>query len=125
MQKTFFVFLMAVAIVLPLATAYNCTALSGENKNVCSYIESQPWSQGEKDSVIQEAIDSGNSLNGDFVSITTRQTPEDIQLNKLEEVGPIISDENKEFLIDFSSISIFGYFLYSIGKKYYLLTRFL
>src|SRR3989339_1182111 len=113
MQKTFFVFLMAVAIVLPLATAYNCTALSGENKNVCSYIESQPWSQGEKDSVIQEAIDSGNSLNGDFVSITTRQTPEDIQLNKLEEVGPIISDENKEFLIDFSSISIFGYFLYS------------
>jgi len=124
MQKTFFIFLMAVAIVLPLATAYNCTALEGENKNICNYIEGQPWSQSEKDSVIQDAIDSGSSLNGDFVSITTQPIKEEIQLNTIEEVGPRVSDENKEFLIDFSSISIFGYFLYSLAKKYYFLLRF-
>jgi len=124
-MKTFFVFLMAVAIVLPLATAYNCTALDGENKRVCNYIEDQSWSQSEKDSVIQEVINSGGSLNGDFESILDKPVEDTIQLNKLEEVGPMISDENKEFLIDFSSISLFGYVVFTFLKKYYLLLRFL
>jgi len=122
--KKLFIFLTAVALVLPLATAYNCTALDGENKKICNYIETQPWSQSEKDFVIQEAIDSGNSLDGDFVSITTQPIKEEVQLNKLEEVEPI-SDENKKFLIDFSSISVFGYIVYAFLKRYYLLLRFL
>jgi hypothetical protein len=122
-MKNFFVFLMAVALALPLATAFNCTALDGENKKVCNYIESQPWSQSEKDSVIQEAIDSGSSLNGNFDSIMNKQVPE-IQLNKIEEVEPI-SEENKEVLIDISSIFLFFYVVYAFLKRYYLLWRFL
>ena len=39
--KELFVFLMAVALVLPLATAYNCTALHGEERKSCRYIEKQ------------------------------------------------------------------------------------
>jgi hypothetical protein len=120
MQKIIFVFL-AVAICSHLATAYNCTALDGENKRVCDYIERQSWSQSEKDSVIQEMINDRGTLNGDFVSITTRLTEEEIQLNKMEVPDSLISDENKEFLIDFSSISLFGYIIYSFIKKYYLL----
>jgi hypothetical protein len=120
--KALFVLLMAVATVLPLATAYNCTALGGENKRVCNYIEGQPWSQSEKDSIIQDAIDSGNSLNGNFESIIGKPVPE-IQLNKVENVD-LISDENKEFLIDLSSISVFGYVLGAFLKNY-LLWRFL
>jgi hypothetical protein len=121
--KNLFVFLMAVATVLPLATAYNCTALEGENKNICNYIESQSWSQSEKDSVIQDAIDRGGTLNGNFESVIGKPIPE-IQLNKIEEVE-LISDENKKFLIDFSSLSVFGYVVYSFLKRYYLLWRLL
>ena len=124
-MKTFFVFLMVVALALPLATAYNCTPLDGENKRVCNYIENQDWSQSEKDSVIQEMIDSGGSLYGDFESILGRPIEDPIQLNRLEEVSLEISDENKEFLIDFSSFSLFGYIVYSFLKRYYLLLRFL
>jgi len=119
MQKTFFVFLMAVAIALPLATAYNCTALdSREEKRICRYIEDQDWSQSEKDSVIQDMVDNGGSLDGDFESIIGNSVPE-IQLNEMQEAS--ISKENKEFLIDFSSFSIFGYILYAFVKRYYLL----
>jgi hypothetical protein len=118
--KTFIVFLMAVAIVLPLATAYNCTALKGENKNICNYIEIQSWSQSEKDLVIQDAIDSGGTLNGNFESVIGKPV-EVIKLNKIEEVDVKISDKNKKFLIDFSSFSFFGYVVYSFLKKYYLL----
>jgi len=100
-MKTLFVFLMAVSIVLPLATAINCTALDGENKKVCRYIEKQPWSKSEKDSLIQELIDNGGSLNGDFNSIMGNPIPE-IQLNKPEKVD-MISEDNKKFLIDISS----------------------
>jgi hypothetical protein len=123
-MKTFFVFLMAVAIVLPIASAYNCTALDGENKKICNYIESQPWSQFEKDSVIQDAIDNGKTLDGNFVSLMDKPITQEIQINKIKEVKPI-SEENKEFLIDLSSLSIFGYVVYSFLKKYYLLWRFL
>lgn len=123
MQKTFFVFLMAVAIVLPLATAYNCTALDGSNKDICNYIEDQNWPQDEKDSVIQDAIDNGGSLDGAFESIIGKPVPV-IPLSKVEEIEPI-SDENKEFLIDMSQISIFGYVVYEFLKRYSLLWRFL
>jgi len=114
-------FFLAVALALPLATAFNCTALDGENKKVCNYIESTDWSHSEKDSIIQNMIDSGGSLNGDFKSIQNKPIEETIQLNKLEKADIKISDENKKFLIDFSSISIFGYVVYSFLKKYYLL----
>ena len=124
-MKTFFVFLMVVALALPLATAYNCTALDGENKRVCNYIEGQSWPQSEKDSVIQDMIDFGGSLNGDFESIMNKPVEDTIRLNKLEEIGLEISDENKDFLIDFSSISVFGYVIYAFLKEYYLLLRFL
>ena len=33
-MKNLFVFLMAVALALPLATAFNCTALHGEDKKI-------------------------------------------------------------------------------------------
>ena len=117
-MKTFFVFLMVVAIVSPLATAYNCTTLNGEDKRICNYIEDQDWPQYEKDDVIQDAIDSGSSLDGSFES-TLGNPAETIQLNKIQEVN--ISEENKEFLIDFSSFSIFGYIVYAFLKRYYLL----
>ena len=125
MQKSFFVFLMAVAIVLPLATAYNCTALDGENKRICNYIEDQDWSQSEKDSVIQNAIDNGESLDGSFESIINQPIPDVIQLNTLEEAGYKINEDDKKFLIDFSSISLFFYVAYSFVKKYYFLLEFL
>ena len=124
-MKNFFVFLMAVALALPLATAFNCTALDGENKKICNYIEDQPWSQSEKDSVIQDVIDNGETLDGNFESILNKPVEDTIQLNKLEEVDFKISEDNKKFLIDFSSISVFGYVVYSFLKRYYLLLRFL
>ena len=124
-MKTLFVFLMAVALALPLATAFNCTELDGENENICNYIENTDWTQSEKDSVIQDLINTGgSSLDGDFDSILNKPIEETIQLNKLEE-NPKISDENKKFLIDFSSISIFGYVIYIFFKRYYLLWSFL
>jgi hypothetical protein len=107
-------------LALPIATAYNCTKLEGENRNVCNYIESVGWSQPDKDSVIQNIVDSGGgSLNGDFVSIVGKPFGV-IELNKIEEVDKI-SKENKKFMIDFSSLSIFGYVVYSFLKNYYLL----
>ena len=112
---------MAVALVLPLATAFNCTELDGEEYKICNYVEDTDWSQSEKDAVIQDMIDSGEaSLDGNFDSILDKPIEETIQLNKLEE-SPKISDENKKFLIDFSSISIFGYTSYIFLKRYYLL----
>jgi hypothetical protein len=115
---------MAVALALPLATAFNCTALDGEEKKVCNYIEDMDWSQSEKDDVIQDMLDSGEaSLDGDFDSILDKPIEDTIELNKLEEVS--ISNESKKFLIDFSSFSIFGYVVYAFLKKYYLLSRFL
>ena len=124
-MKTFFVFLMAVAIVLPLATAYNCTRLSGEENRVCNYIEDQDWTNAEKNSVIRDMIDSGDaSLDGDFESIRDKPIGT-IQLNKLEEVNLGISEENQDFLIDLSSMSVFGYIVYAFLKKYYILLRFL
>ena len=125
-MKTFFVFLMVVALALPLATAFNCTELDGEEYKVCNYIEDQSWSQEEKDEVIQDMINSGDaSLDGDFESILDKSIKETIQLNKLEETDLEISDENKEILIDFSSFSIFGYVIYAFLKRYYLLWSFL
>lgn len=125
-MKTFFVFFMAVALILPLATAFNCTKLEGEEHKVCNYIENTDWSQSEKDSVIQDMIDSGgSSLDGDFNSIFNKPIEDNFQLNKLEEVGLNISEENKEFLIDFSSFSVFGYVVYAFLKRYYLLLGFL
>jgi hypothetical protein len=124
MKKTF-VFLLAVALVLPLATAFNCTELNGEEHKFCEYIEDQDWPQKEKDILIQEAIDSNKaSLDGDFVSIAGKEVPCIFKLNKPEE-NPAISDDNKKFLIDFSSISLFGYVIYSFLKKYYLLLHLL
>ena len=117
---------MAVALALPIATAFNCTELDGEEYKVCNYIEDMDWPQSEKDDVIQEMLDSGEaSLDGDFDSILDEPIEDTIELNKLEEVDLGISDENKEFLIDFSSMSIFGYVIYAFLKKYYLLLGFL
>jgi len=125
-MRILFVFLMAVALAAPEASAFNCTALSGEDYKVCNYVEGTSWSQSEKDSVIQNMINSGgSSLDGNFNSIMDRPVVDTIQLNKLEEVDLKISEENKVLLIDFSSISIFGYIIYSFLKWYFLLWRFL
>ncbi|MBS3087329.1 hypothetical protein J4226_01930 [Candidatus Pacearchaeota archaeon] len=124
MKKTF-VFLLAVALVLPLATAFNCTKLNGEEYKFCEYIEDQDWPQKEKDILIQDAIDSNEaSLNGNFESTLGKEVPCILQLNKPEERA-VISEDNKKFLIDFSSISLFVYILYSFLKKYYLLLNLL
>jgi len=113
---------MAVALALPLATAFNCTSLNGEKYKVCDYLENTDWSQSEKDDVIQSIIDSNEvSLNGDFESMFDKPIEDTIELNNLEEVNLGISDENKEILIDFSSMSIFGYIIYAFLKRYYFL----
>jgi len=121
-MKNFFVFLTAVALILPTATAYNCTKLKGENKKICNYIESTDWSQSEKDSLIKNIINSGGaSLDGNFISIMNKPIEDSIQLNKPEDADFEISDENKKFLIDFFSISLFVCVVYSFFKKHYLL----
>lgn len=118
--------LLAVALALPLATAFNCTGLDGVEYRACNYIEDTDWPQFEKDTIIQDMIDSGSiSFDGNFDSILNNPTEDTIQLNKLEEMELGVSDENKRFLIDFSSISIFGYVVYSFLKKYYLLLKLL
>jgi len=114
---------MAVILVLPSVAAFNCSELEDEEYKICRYIEDTDWPQAEKDEAIQDAINSKTSLDGDFDSIKNKPI-EEIQLNKLE-VRPKVSDENKKFLIDFSSISIFGYIVYAFLKKYYLLLNFL
>ena len=99
-MKKLFVFLLAVALVLPLATAFNCTKLDGEEHKICDYIEDMDWSQSEKDAVIQDMIDSGDaSLDGNFNSILGDEIENTIQLNQLEETALKISDDNKKFLI--------------------------
>jgi len=125
-RKTFFVFLLAVALAFPLATAYNCTKLDGEEKNVCNYVEGTNWNQSVKDEVIEDAINSGSaSLNGNFNPKLGKIPKETIKLNKLNKTELKISDDNKTFLIDFSSISLFIYAVYSFLKRYYLLLNFL
>ena len=122
--KTLFVFLMAVALVLPLATAFNCTKLDGEEQDMCNYIEDTDWSQYEQNRVIREMINSGSfSFDGNFESIMDNPVEDPIQLNKLEESELKISDENKGFLKSLSSISIFGYFIFAFLKKYLILLR--
>jgi hypothetical protein len=125
-MKIQFVFLLAVAFGVPLATAFNCTELNGEEYKVCNYIEDQNWPQSEKDNLIQDAIDSNDaSLKGNFKPTLGKEIPCTIQLNKPEAITQIISDDNKIFLIDLSSISLFGYIIYAFLKKYYLLLNFL
>ena len=124
-MKTFFVFLMAVALALPLATACSCPDLDGEAHEFCHYLKRRGIPQEERDGMVQDFINSKASYRGDFESIIDKPVEDTIQLNKLEEVDLKISEENKEFLIDFSSISLFGYIVYSFLKKYYLLLRLL
>ena len=122
-MKALFLFLLFVDLVLPLATAFNCTQLDGEEYDMCQYIENTNWPQSEKDAVIQDLINSGGiSLDGDYESILDRPI-EDIQLNSIEESQFEISDEDKTFLIDFSSVSLFGYMIYSFLKKSHLLSK--
>ncbi len=121
-MKTQFVFLLAVAIGIPMATAFNCSKLNGEKYDFCNYIEDQDWPNSEKNIIIQEAIDSGRtSLNGNFHSTLGNEIPCTLLLSKPEPIKQLISDDNKIFLIDISSISLFGYIIYAFLKKYYLL----
>jgi hypothetical protein len=123
--KFLFIFLIAVAY-LSSATAYNCTALDGENYNVCKYIENTEWSQEEKDSVISDMINSGDaSLNGDFEPLDTNQIDDSIEFKTINNEDSKISEENKRFLLDLSSFSIFGYFIWEFLKQYFLLWRFI
>ncbi|MCD4771700.1 hypothetical protein K8R30_04790 [archaeon] len=125
-MKRLVIFLLAVALALPLATAFNCSKLNGEEYEVCDYIEDQNWPQEEKDELIQDMIDSGEaSLDGNFNPTLGNKPKDIIQLNKLEETKLEISDDNKKFLIDLSSISLFGYIIYAFLKKYYLLLHLL
>ena len=117
---------MAAALVLPLVSAFNCTPLYGEEYKVCNYIEDTNWRQSEKNEVISNMINSGGlSLDGEFESTLNRPVEDGIQLNRQEKIELKISEENKEFLIDFSSISIFGYLVFSFLKRYYLLLNIL
>jgi hypothetical protein len=67
-------------------------------------------------------IDNGGTLNGNFESIMNKPVPI-IPLNKPENVD-LISEENKRFLIDLSSLSVFGYVIFAFLKSY-ILWRFL
>jgi len=125
-MKIIFVLLLAFALFTTLATAFNCTKLNGEEYKVCNYIEKQSWSQSEKEKLIREAINSKDiSLDGNFISILGNEVECPLQLNKLEETKFKISEKNKIFLIDFSSISLFGYIIYVFLKRYCLLLHLL
>ncbi|MCA9487801.1 MAG: hypothetical protein KC516_02460 [Nanoarchaeota archaeon] len=116
-MKLLIVFIFAVA--LPLATAFNCTSLNGENYEMCNYIENTNWPQDQKDIVIEEII--GSSMNGDFESELDQELVDPIELNELEENSLKIEEENKKFLLDISSLSIFGYFSFLFLRRYFLL----
>jgi hypothetical protein len=115
-MKILIVFILAVA--LPLATAFNCTRLDGEDFEICTFIENTDWPQKEKDLVIEDLL--GSSMEGNFESELDKEIIDPIQLNKLKESEKKIEEENKEFLLDISSISIFFYFIYCFLKKYFL-----
>jgi len=122
--KYFFIFLLAVTLIQGVA-AFNCTMLDGEEQEVCEYIEDSDWSENYIDFVIESLLDSDDvSLEGDFDSVMDDEIEEVIELNSLETIGWNISDENKTFLIDMSSLSLIGYVLFSFLKSYFYL-RFL
>jgi len=99
--------------------------LDGEEQEVCEYIEDSDWSENYIDFVIESLLDSDDvSLEGDFDSVMDDEIEEVIELNSLETIGWNISDENKTFLIDMSSLSLIGYVLFSFLKSYFYL-RFL
>jgi len=113
---------MAVALVAPLATACVCFDYNKDEHQICHYLKDEGFSRSERKMIIQEMNDSGGSLNGNFDSIIGKPVGT-IQLNQIGKVG--ISQENKKFLINFSSLSIFGYVIYAFLKKYCLLSQFL
>jgi hypothetical protein len=118
--KNLFVFLLAVALVFPLVTAYNCSSVEGEAKKICKHIEKSDWSKSEKDDAIEELIESGGSLKGDFKSIIGKSSGNKIELNKIEDIDTKLNNDDKKFIIDLSSISLIGYVVYSFIRKYYL-----
>jgi TolA-binding protein len=117
MMKKIFIFLLFLFLAVPLSSAYNCTALQGEAYNVCNYIEGTSWSESQKNSLIEELISNGGSLNGNFNSMKENQELNVVQLNELQEEELKISPENKALLIDLSSLSLMGYFLFAILKR--------
>jgi len=117
--KTLFIFLLAV-VLISRATAFNCTALDGEEQDVCEYIEDSDWSDSYINFVIELLLDLDDvSLEGDFDSVMDDEIEEVIELNSLEEIGWNISEENQIFLIDLSSLSLMGYILFSFLKSYF------
>lgn len=126
MQAKFLIVLFLAVASLSVATAFNCTALDGENYKVCKYVENTDWSQEEKDSVILDMINSGDaSLDGDFEPLDTATIDNSIELKRVQDEELKIDEENKKFLLDLSSFSIFGYFIWEFLKQYFLLWRFL
>ena len=72
-----FVFLLAVALALPLATAFNCNELNLEDRELCNSIQQSSLSSIEKDLLIdpQKAQERLGQLRGpevEFIKLQIR-----------------------------------------------------
>lgn len=124
MKKTI-LFLLAVALVFPVATALNCTALveEGYSKSDCKYVDATSYSKREKMILLDYISDKSGEPLKTFKY--DKNTPLTIKLDKFDNSTEKLSDDNKEFLIDLSSLSLFGYVIYEFLRKTYLLGSFI
>lgn len=111
MKLLFFIFFL-----IPLCSAkFNCTYLDGEQKNVCKYLKKSNLSNSEKETLMQEILDKGASLDGDFNSIDLDKNI--FQINKVPPQK--VSEETKQTIKEIISISFFGYIVFQFLKKYF------
>ena len=101
------------------------TDLNTLKQRLRNFAEARDWDQFHSPKNLSMALSAEVAEIVEHFQWLTEEQSKSLTQNKLEEVGPMISDENKEFLIDFSSFSLFGYVVFSFLKKYYLLLRFL
>lgn len=111
MKLFFFLFFL-----IPLVSAkFNCTYLYGEQEDMCRYIKRSDLSNSEKQSLMQEILEKGSSLNGDFSSINLNNNPFQISDADAQE----ISEETKQIIKETLSLSLFGYIIFQFLKKYF------
>jgi len=111
MKLLFFIFFL-----IPLCSArFNCTYLDGEQEDVCKYLKKSDLSSSEKEVLMQEILEKGASLDGDFNSIDL-----DENIFQINEAPPQkVSEETKQTIKEILSISFFGYIVFQFLKKYF------
>lgn len=111
MKLFFFLFFL-----IPLCSAkFNCTYLDGKQEDMCKYIKKSDLSEYEKQSLMQEILEEGSSLNGDFSSMNLDDNP--FQVN--EATTQKVSQETKQTIKEILSFSLFGYIIFQFLKKYF------